>query len=49
VTRVLIALGRPEMERLLDQQGQVEVQCRFCGKKYLFGTGDVAALFADAP
>ncbi|MDR7417524.1 MAG: Hsp33 family molecular chaperone HslO [Armatimonadota bacterium] len=48
VTRVLVALGRAEMERLLRQEGRVEVQCRFCGAKYLFGGGDVDALFADA-
>jgi redox-regulated HSP33 family molecular chaperone len=37
------------MERLLHQEGRVEVQCRFCGEQYLFGAGDVDALFADAP
>lgn len=46
VARVLAALGRTETERILNQEGRVEVQCRFCGRRYLFGADDVAAMFA---
>jgi molecular chaperone Hsp33 len=49
VTQVLVALGREETERILRQEGRVEVQCRFCGEQYLFGANDVGAVFADAP
>lgn len=46
VAQVIAALGRDESERLLQEEGRVEVQCRFCGARYLFGVEDVAALFA---
>jgi molecular chaperone Hsp33 len=46
VARVLVALGRDENERLLREEGRVEVQCRFCGDRYVFGTEQVAAVFA---
>jgi molecular chaperone Hsp33 len=46
VARVLVALGRDENERLLREEGRVEVQCRFCGDRYIFGAAQVAAVFA---
>ncbi|MGH2405500.1 MAG: Hsp33 family molecular chaperone HslO [bacterium] len=46
VTDVIAALGRDEGERLLREEGRVEVQCRFCGERYVLGAGDVDAVFA---
>jgi molecular chaperone Hsp33 len=48
VAQVLVALGHDETRRILRQEGRVEVQCRFCGEEYLFGTDDVDAVFAGA-
>lgn len=45
VTRVLIALGREESDRLLRQEGRVEVQCRFCGSRYVFGADEIEVVF----
>ncbi len=46
VARVLIALGRSESDRLLREQGKVDVRCRFCGERYEFGAGEIARVFA---
>jgi len=46
VARVLVALGRAETERILNQEGRIEVHCRFCGRRYLLGPADVSAVFA---
>jgi molecular chaperone Hsp33 len=46
VARVMAALGQDECERLLNGEGRVEVQCRFCAERYVFGAEDVAAVFA---
>jgi molecular chaperone Hsp33 len=46
VVQVIAALGRDESDRLLRQEGRVEVQCRFCGEMYVLGAADVSAVFA---
>jgi molecular chaperone Hsp33 len=45
VEDVLVALGRAEADRLLREEGRVEVQCRFCGERYVLGAPEVAAVF----
>lgn len=46
VARVLNALGRSESDRLLREQGKVDVRCRFCGERYELGAGQIAEVFA---
>lgn len=46
--RALISLGREDVERLIDEQGDVLINCEFCGQQYRFGLRDVPELFADA-
>lgn len=46
VAQVLVALGRAESDRLLREEGRVDVQCRFCGQRYVLGPAEVAAVFA---
>ena len=40
----LIALGRPELRKLLDEQGHAELSCRFCGNVQAFTRADLEAL-----
>ena len=40
----LIALGRPELRKLLDEQGHAELSCRFCGNVQTFTSADITAL-----
>lgn len=46
VARVLAALGRVDTDRLLREEGEVKVQCRFCGDWYVFGADQIGAVFA---
>jgi molecular chaperone Hsp33 len=47
---MLKALGREEVDSVLEEFGQVEVRCEFCSRAYRFDGIDVAALFAiDSP
>ena len=39
-------LGRDEAESILDERGDIEIGCDFCGKQYRFDAVDVGALFA---
>lgn len=48
VEAVLIALGKDDVEGLLEEQGQAEVTCRFCGNRYVLGPAEVRRLF-NAP
>jgi redox-regulated HSP33 family molecular chaperone len=33
---------------LIREEGRVEVQCRFCGERYVLEADDVEAIFASA-
>ncbi len=46
VEAVLIALGKTEVERLLEEQGRAEVTCRFCGDRYVIGAAELRRLFS---
>lgn len=46
VTSMLRSLGPVEVSEILQEQGQVEVGCEFCGVQYRFDAVDSARLFA---
>jgi molecular chaperone Hsp33 len=48
VGRMLIGLGRPEIDSVLAEQGSVDVGCEFCGARHLFDAVDVGELFTPA-
>lgn len=45
VARMLFGLGREEVQGIVDEQGQVEIGCDFCGAQYRFDPVDALALF----
>lgn len=46
ISAMLVSLGRPELEQLLAERGEVEVTCEFCGKVYRYTPTDMLELFA---
>jgi len=48
VRQMLRNLGRDEAESILDERGDIEIGCDFCGNQYRFDAVDVGALFAPA-
>ena len=46
VGAMLRALGREEVDSVLEEFGQVEVRCEFCSRAYRFDVVDANALFA---
>lgn len=42
--QILMSLGKEELERLIEEQENVEVCCHFCDKKYNFTTDEVEKL-----
>ena len=43
MAQALMTIGKKELTTLIEEDGQAELQCHFCNKKYLF---DRAALEA---
>ena len=48
VGAMLTSLGEPEIASIIEEHGQVEVTCEFCGRSYRFDDVDIAALFTEA-
>lgn len=47
VGRMIVNLGREEVEDILSERGNIEVACEFCGLQYRFDPVDAAQLFVD--
>ena len=47
VARMLRMIGRPEVEAILAERGDVEVHCEFCNQRYVFDRVDADAVFTD--
>jgi molecular chaperone Hsp33 len=45
--RMLLALGRDEVDAILAERGEVEITCDFCSARYAFDAVDVGQLFAS--
>jgi molecular chaperone Hsp33 len=48
IGRLLLSLGRPEVDSIVDEQGRVAITCEFCGREYVYLPADVQMLFAAA-
>ena len=46
VGRMLHSLGIEEAESILQEQGQIDVACEYCGQQYRFDPVDAAQIFA---
>lgn len=47
IGRMLISLGQQEVDAILAEQGQVEVTCDFCSRRYRFDPVDARLLFTS--
>jgi len=44
VSRVLVSLGREEMESMIQEQGEAEVHCHFCNQRYHYSKSELEEL-----
>ncbi len=44
---VLKSIGYDDLKRLIEEKGNVEVDCEYCREKYIFDTIDIEYLFND--
>lgn len=45
ISLLLLSLGREEVDKIVAEQGKVEVICEFCGKDYQYSRSDAVTLF----
>jgi len=43
------ALGREDASELLSEQGSIDIDCEFCGKRYVFTEENMGEVFPDLP
>ena len=48
VARMLVGLGREEVDSVIAERGEIEVGCDFCGAQYRFDAVDAGELFVPA-
>ena len=48
VGAMIVSLGEPEAQSIVQEQGQIEVGCEFCGVQYRFDPIDAEQLFRPA-
>ena len=45
IEKVLVSLGKKELDDIIEKEGQITVDCQFCNKKYNFTNEDVERFF----
>lgn len=46
--RALISIGREELQSIIDEQGEAELCCQFCDRKYTFSGEELSSLLEKA-
>ena len=47
IDKILISLGKRELEDIIEKEGKIEVSCEFCNKKYVYLKDDAEKLFGE--
>lgn len=45
IEKVLVSLGKKELDDIIEKEGQITVDCQFCNKKYNFTNEDVERFY----
>ncbi len=48
IQKALIAIGRVELEKLIEEDGEAELVCHFCNEKYHFNRDELNSLLKEA-
>lgn len=48
VAKALLSIGKKDLEELIDEGKDVEMECHFCDKKYIFTPEDLKAMLCEA-
>ena len=45
--RALLSLGREELQKIIEEDGQAELSCHFCNSKYSFAKAELESLLRE--
>ena len=45
--QVLMTIGKKELKQIIEEDGQAELQCHFCLKKYIFNRDELTAILEN--
>lgn len=48
IEKVLLSVGREELQKMIEEGAPVEVRCQFCGRAYSFSTEEIKRLYRTA-
>lgn len=47
--KIISTLDRKEVESIIEEEGQVAMDCQFCNHQYVFGKEDIDSIFNEKP
>lgn len=47
--KIISTLDRKEIESIIEEEGQVAMDCQFCNHQYVFGKEDIDSIFNEKP
>ena len=42
-----MTIGKKDLTEILEEDGQAELECHFCGKKYIFDEADIKKMLEN--
>jgi molecular chaperone Hsp33 len=45
---IIAAMGKEEIKKILQEQGQAEVRCHFCGRTHIFASAELESILKTA-
>ena len=45
--KALMTIGKKDLTEILEKDGQAELECHFCGKKYIFDEADIKKMLEN--
>jgi len=48
VEKVLISVGKKDLQEMINEGKEIEVNCQFCGKHYIFNVEELKKILVKA-
>ncbi len=45
--KIISSLGKVEVDSIIEESGQLAMDCQFCNQKYVFNAGDIESIFLN--
>jgi len=48
VEKAIVSIGKKDIKEMIDDGKEIEVNCQFCGKNYVFSVEDLEKMYKRA-